>query len=91
MEGESEEDVKLENKGEESSQKEKWALVAHRGGKKRRIRKWQKESERQKWYHMYITLTRGCWDDSCWLQALFIPLNRVILYDQVMIGHVKLG
>jgi len=34
VEGESVEDVKLEKNAEEGSQKEKWALVAHMGGKK---------------------------------------------------------
>lgn len=39
VEGESVEDVKLEKNKEESSQKEKWALVAHMGGKKKEDKK----------------------------------------------------
>ncbi len=39
---------------------------------------------------MYITSTRGR-QDNFRLQAGFTPVNGVILYDQVTIGHVKRG
>ncbi len=72
--GESEEDVKM---GREQPEGEVSTCGSH-GREKRRIRKWQKESERQKWYHMYITSTRGR-QDNFRLQAGFTPVNGVIL------------
>lgn len=85
--GESEEDVKM---GKRAARRRSEHLQLTWEGKNRRIRKCQKESERQKWYHMYITATRGR-QDNFRLQAGFTSVNGVILYDQVMIGLVKRG
>lgn len=76
-------------RGREEPEGEVSTCISH-GREKRRIRKWQKESERYKWYHIYVTSTHGRQDDFR-LQAGFTPVNGVILYDQVTIRHVKRG